>query len=71
MMTKLSDVPHDKVIGLQVISHRGTRGIVTEAYRDTLYREDDIDGYFIHIKWDNGNISRQRHYLLESVEVIE
>ena len=36
-MTKLSDVPHDKVIGLRVISHRGTRGIVTEAYRDPSY----------------------------------
>jgi hypothetical protein len=44
---------------------------VTEAYRDTRYIEDDIDGYFVHIEWDNGNISRQRHYMLDRVEVIE
>jgi hypothetical protein len=71
-MTKLSDVPHDKVIGLQVIScSTGAKGIVTEAYRDTRYIEDDIDGYFVHIEWDNGNISWQRHYMLDRVEVIE
>jgi hypothetical protein len=71
-MTKLSDVPRDKVIGLQVIScSTGAKGIVTEAYRDTRYIEDDIDGYFVHIEWDNGNISRQRHYMLDRVEVIE
>jgi hypothetical protein len=70
-MTKLSDVPHDKVIGLHVISHRGTKGIVTEAYREPHYSGVDNEGDITHIKWDNGNISVQKHYLLDSVEVIE
>jgi hypothetical protein len=71
-MTKLSDVPHDKVIGLQVIScSTGAKGIVTEAFLDRRYIEDDIDGYMVRIEWDNGNISIQRHYMLESVKVIQ
>jgi hypothetical protein len=70
-MTNLSEVPHDKIVGLRVISHRGTTGVVTEAFLDRRYVEGDIDCYMVRIEWDNGGISIQRHYMLESVEVIQ
>ena len=70
-MTNLSELPHDKIVGLRVINHRGTTGVVTEAFRDRRYKEDDVDGYMVRIEWDNGGISIQQQYMLESVEVVK
>lgn len=70
-MISLNTVPHDKIVGLRVVSHRGTTGTVTEALRDFRYKEDDVDGYTVRIEWDNGNISVQRHYMLDLVQVIK
>lgn len=53
-------------LGDRVIGANGVPGYVY-----AVHPSDDIDYYEISIRWENGKLSRQPNYLLDSITLIE
>ena len=60
---KLSAVPFEKLkVGDEVISARGTLGVIGELIEEGTRKEQEIV-----VMWDNGNYSKIRHCLCDHV----